>query len=305
MPGENVETTSALEQAAENKNEESKVLEQAAENKDEDAKALEHIQQALDKSEDEDEKGDESKGGDDPDKDEGKPETHEEDEDGDKKPEKKPEGGDDPDKGKDEGKKDGEDEAKPPKDDGKPSDDKVKALLDSGLFDEFRKEGSLTEEGWGKLMDGIEALLNEVVSGRDKLREISAFAERQKSEEFNARLDSVFEGLGDEFTDAFGKGSASKLDKAFMDNRNQVLQKAETLILGYQAQGKDVTLEDAVKEAAGLFAAQNFRQPKERKPQQDRRSQFISKPAGEKSASPRGDEAALDFIEKFKKDHND
>ena len=305
MTGQKEETTaSALEQAAQKENEETKALEQASENKDENAKALDHIQSVLDKSED-DKEGESAAGGD-PGKGDDDSETQKsEDGDGGKEPEKKPESGGDPGKGEDKGGKDGEGEANAkPEDGGKQSDDKVKALLDSGLFEEFRKEGSLTVEGWGKLMDGIEALLNEVVSGRDKLREISAFAERQKSEAFNAKIDSVFDGLGDEFADAFGKGSASKLDKAFMDNRNAVLQKAETLVLGYQAQGKDVTLEDAVKEAAGLWASQNFKRPQEKR-QQDRRGQFISKPAGEKPVAARGDEAALDFIEKFKKEHND
>jgi len=295
----------------ENTTEGSMTLENAAQAKTEDDKALEHIQQVLDKTaEDKDgEKDGDAKSGDNPDdvaegttqSAEKKPEAAEE---GDKKPEDKKNGGDDPEVQKPDGDKDGEGDGETKKEDGAkpPADDKVKALLDSKVFENFRNEGVLSQEEWGTLMDGIEALLKEVADNRDRIRDISAFAEKQKAEEFSTRLDSVFDGLGDEFAEAFGKGAASKLDKALMDNRNEVLKKAETLILGYQAQGKEVSLEDAVKEAAGLWASQNFKRPTERR-QQDRRGQFISKPAGEKPPAAKGDDAALDFIEKFKKNH--
>ena len=300
VPGENKQQDTGADNAQEN---DKTALEQASGVKDDDQKALEHIQQTLDKAD-----GDGGAAAPQDDK------SKSPDDSGSGKPDAGATGGDnaDEDKGKEsdkDGKPEDKDEGGKPaeaegKEDGKPSDDKIKALLDSGVFDEFRKEGSLTIESWGVLMDGIEALLNEVVSGRDRLRELGEIADQRRAEEFSARIDSVFDGLGEEFADAFGKGSASKLDKTFMDNRNAVLQKAETLILGYKAQGKEVTLEDAVKEAAGLYAAQNFRQPRQ-KPQQDRRSQFISKPGGEKSSQATGDEAALEFIDKFQRDHNE
>lgn len=299
MPGENTETTEKTE---------NKALEQASGVKTEDEQALEHIQQVLDKaSEDGDGKGEEKPadgnsgdGGEKP----GDSAVETNEGTGDKKPEEKP-ADDNSGKGEDNGeKKDGDDGGEAgKKGDDVPPDDKVKKLLDSKVFETFRKEGQLDPEDWDCLMDGIEALLKEVVDGREKLRELDAIAERRRTEELSDRLDSVFDGLGDEFSEAFGKGAASKLDKALMDNRNAVLQKAETLILGYQAQGKEVTLEDAVKEAAGLWASQNFKRPQERKPQQDRRSQFISKPAGERPPAAKGDEAALDFIEKFTNEH--
>lgn len=275
------------------------VLEQkAAEEKEADQKALEHIQKALDQSSEEEST---DKGGD-------KPAETEEDkgQEPEKKDDAKPDdGGEKPaETEEDKGEKPDKQEEKSPDDKGS-ADDKVQKMLDAKIFDEFRHDQSLTEAGWAVLMEGIEAMAKEFKSMRETVADVKVLADRQRSEEFSATIDSVFDGLGEELSDAFGKGSVSKLDKAFLDNRNAVLQKAETLILGYQAQGKQVSLEDAIKEAAGLWAAQNFKKPQQQAKPQDRRNQFIQKPSGEKSTLAKGDEAALEFIEKFKKDHNE
>lgn len=174
--------------------------------------------------------------------------------------------------------------------------DFIKAM--DKAFEKYAKDKTLGDDEWDIFMDGVKAMRDELVALRQKVNEQDGFISEQREQKFEAKIDSAFDGLGDEFAAKLGRGSGAKLDKAFLDNRNAILEKAYVLMLGYRAAGNPVSLENAIAEAAKSWAVDNMKPTQPKIQQPDRRNQFIQPPSSDNSPMAKSDEAAVKAAEK-------
>lgn len=162
-------------------------------------------------------------------------------------------------------------------------------------FEKYSKDKTLGDEEWDVFMDGIKALRDAFVQLSQTVDRHEGFLKEQYNKEFRAKVDAAFEGLGEEYVEKLGRGSASKLDKAFLDNRAVILEKANILLAGYQANGKAVSMEDAIAEAAKMWAIDNM---KPAQPKPERRQQFTQPPASDNSPLAKSEAAAVEVATK-------
>lgn len=162
-------------------------------------------------------------------------------------------------------------------------------------FEKYAKDKTLGDEEWDVFMDGVKALRDAFVQLSQTVDRHEGFLKEQYNKEFRAKVDAAFEGLGEEYVEKLGRGSASKLDKAFLDNRAVILEKANILLAGYQANGKAVSMEDAIAEAAKMWAIDNM---KPAQPKPERRQQFTQPPASDNSPLAKSEAAAVEVATK-------
>lgn len=270
---------------------ESNGISAGAEGSGDDAKALEAIESALGKGDGEKEadgvegssaEGTDKKPEQDPD---GSPEGGESGEPQRKEPEKKKEA----DNGGGDGERDG-------KDDGKSGKDELDSIdLDAFLDKDGDSFGELSVREWAAVIRGVRDMRGEIAELKSQLAEVGEYATERRREELDTRIDAAFEGLGEEFADIFGRGSARRIDKELVDNRNRVLKEAGYLIEGHRRDGDELSLDDAIRKASlMLYGDRLSKRPASRK------SQFIQRPTGGGSED-KGDDAALRVIENFMK----
>lgn len=152
--------------------------------------------------------------------------------------------------------------------------------LKASLNDFFDEEKEWNDDSLKGFMNGVKDLVTAFEAQNARLATMEQFIKEQQDEKMYQVFDEVFDSLGDDMAQLFGKGAARQLDKAFMENRGKVLEKADILAAGYKACGKEFTTESVIKEAATLMAPTlvkvNIQPPK----QQKRESQFLQKPSG-------------------------
>ena len=129
---------------------------------------------------------------------------------------------------------------------------------------------------------------------KSQLAEVGEYANERRREELDTRIDAAFDGLGEEFSDIFGRGSARSIDRALVDNRNKVLREAGYLIEGHRRDGDELSLDDAIRKASLMLYGDRVSKRASRK------QEFIQRPTGG-GADERGDDAALRVIERFMK----
>ncbi|MBR3651478.1 MAG: hypothetical protein IKN52_14595 [Victivallales bacterium] len=184
------------------------------------------------------------------------------------------------------------------KDKGEKKDDKPKPDFIKDMdkaFEKYAKDKTLGDEEWDVFMDGVKALRDAFVQLTQRVDQHEGFLKHQYDKEFRAKVDAAFDGLGEEYVEKLGRGSASKLDKAFLDNRAEILEKANILLAGYQANGKSVPMEDAIAEAAKMWAIDNL---KPTQPKTERRQQFTQPPASDNSPLAKSEAAAVEVATK-------
>lgn len=224
----------------------------------------------------------------------------------DKKPEQDPDGspeggesgepqGNEPEKESDAG-KDGGDEKRGKEHDGGSGKDELDSIdLDAFLDKDGDSFGELSVREWAAVIRGVRDMRGEIAELKSQLAEVGEYATERRREELDTRIDAAFEGLGEEFADIFGRGSARRIDKELVDNRNRVLREAGYLIEGHRRDGDELSLDDAIRKASlMLYGDRLSKRPASRK------SQFIQRPTGGGSED-KGDDAALRVIENFMK----
>lgn len=155
--------------------------------------------------------------------------------------------------------------------------------------------GELSVKEWASVIKAVKNLREEMAMMRDDFRDVANYASERRRDELDEQIDDAFEGLGEDFVNIFGRGSARKIDKELVDNRNRVLKEAGYLLEGHKNDGDAISLEEAIRKAAVMLYSEQL----SAKPQ-TRKSQFISKPSGAGN-DEKGDAAALRVIERFMK----
>ena len=192
-------------------------------------------------------------------------------------------------------------ETKPPETNGeskpedtKPDEDSLKRL--EALLDSYLNGGEFGDEEMGELMKGLKALVADHKAMRSVQAELKAFVDDQNAQKLEAAIDEGFEALSDDLADVFGRGAGRKIEKAFMDNREKALEKVAVLKAGYDATGKDWTLQGLIREAALMLAPELINSvPRQRK------REFIAQPQKSEGQQRTGEDAAFaEFERKYK-----
>jgi len=147
-----------------------------------------------------------------------------------------------------------------------------------------------------RFMQGVKSLVDEVKAMRSIQAELKAFVDDQNAAKLEAAIDEGFEALSDDLADVFGRGAGRKIEKAFMENREKALEKVAVLKAGYEATGKDWSLQDLIREAAMILAPELVKSVP-----QTRKREFITPPQKPESQNLSGDDAAFaEFSKKFR-----
>ena len=154
--------------------------------------------------------------------------------------------------------------------------------------------GELSVREWAAVIRGVRDVRSQISELKSQLAEVGEYANERRREELDTRIDAAFDGLGEEFSDIFGRGSARSIDRALVDNRNKVLREAGYLIEGHRRDGDELSLDDAIRKASLMLYGDRVSKRASRK------QEFIQRPTGG-GADERGDDAALRVIERFMK----
>ena len=196
----------------------------------------------------------------------------------------------------------GDSDAPQPKDkeggssDSRPSErDELDSIdLDAFLDKDSDSFGELSVREWAAVIRGVRDVRSQISELKSQLAEVGEYANERRREELDTRIDAAFDGLGEEFSDIFGRGSARSIDRALVDNRNKVLREAGYLIEGHRRDGDELSLDDAIRKASLMLYGDRVSKRASRK------QEFIQRPTGG-GADERGDDAALRVIERFMK----
>lgn len=166
--------------------------------------------------------------------------------------------------------------------------------LDAFLDKDSDSFGELSVREWAAVIRGVRDVRSQISELKSQLAEVGEYANERRREELDTRIDAAFDGLGEEFSDIFGRGSARSIDRALVDNRNKVLREAGYLIEGHRRDGDELSLDDAIRKASLMLYGDRVSKRASRK------QEFIQRPTGG-GADERGDDAALRVIERFMK----
>lgn len=166
--------------------------------------------------------------------------------------------------------------------------------LDAFLDKDSDSFGELSVREWAAVIRGVRDMRSQISELKSQLAEVGEYANERRREELDTRIDAAFDGLGEEFSDIFGRGSARSIDRALVDNRNKVLREAGYLIEGHRRDGDELSLDDAIRKASLMLYGDRVSKRASRK------QEFIQRPTGG-GADERGDDAALRVIERFMK----
>ena len=139
-----------------------------------------------------------------------------------------------------------------------------------GLLPKFSFQGEQTkglDEGFVQIvltpiqehMDRIGQVLNNVVAGHDR------FIQERQNEVLYQQIDSYFDGLGDGYQDLYGKGARSELNQQAMESRRRVVREADAIRYGAMAQGRNVSVAEALEMAHSLVSTPHRDQAARRK----------------------------------------
>ena len=166
--------------------------------------------------------------------------------------------------------------------------------LDAFLDKDSDSFGELSVREWAAVIRGVRDVRSQISELKSQLAEVGEYANERRREELDTRIDAAFDGLGEEFSDIFGRGSARSIDRALVDNRNKVLREAGYLIEGHRRDGDELSLDEAIRKASLMLYGDRVSKRASRK------QEFIQRPTGG-GADERGDDAALRVIERFMK----
>lgn len=166
--------------------------------------------------------------------------------------------------------------------------------LDAFLDKDSDGFGELSVREWAAVIRGVRDMRSQISELKSQLEEVGEYANERRREELDTRIDAAFDGLGEEFSDIFGRGSARSIDRALVDNRNKVLREAGYLIEGHRRDGDELSLDEAIRKASLMLYGDRVSKRSSRK------QEFIQRPTGG-GADERGDDAALRVIERFMK----
>lgn len=166
--------------------------------------------------------------------------------------------------------------------------------LDAFLDKDSDSFGELSVREWAAVIRGVRDMRSQISELKSQLEEVGEYANERRREELDTRIDAAFDGLGEEFSDIFGRGSARSIDRALVDNRNKVLREAGYLIEGHRRDGDELSLDEAIRKASLMLYGDRVSKRASRK------QEFIQRPTGG-GADERGDDAALRVIERFMK----
>lgn len=166
--------------------------------------------------------------------------------------------------------------------------------LDAFLDKDSDSFGELSVREWAAVIRGVRDMRSQISELKSQLAEVGEYANERRREELDTRIDAAFDGLGEEFSDIFGRGSARSIDRALVDNRNKVLREAGYLIEGHRRDGDELSLDEAIRKASLMLYGDRVSKRASRK------QEFIQRPTGG-GADERGDDAALRVIERFMK----
>ena len=166
--------------------------------------------------------------------------------------------------------------------------------LDAFLDKDSDSFGELSVREWAAVIRSVRDVRSQISELKSQLAEVGEYANERRREELDTRIDAAFDGLGEEFSDIFGRGSARSIDRALVDNRNKVLREAGYLIEGHRRDGDELSLDDAIRKASLMLYGDRVSKRASRK------QEFIQRPTGG-GADERGDDAALRVIERFMK----
>ena len=122
--------------------------------------------------------------------------------------------------------------------------------LDAFLDKDSDSFGELSVREWAAVIRGVRDVRSQISELKSQLAEVGEYANERRREELDTRIDAAFDGLGEEFSDIFGRGSARSIDRALVDNRNKVLREAGYLIEGHRRDGDELSLDDAIRKAS-------------------------------------------------------
>lgn len=172
---------------------------------------------------------------------------------------------------------------------------------------EFQLPEDLDEEIAAPVKKVVEYANKRAERAEAQAQQVSQQLQKMQTESLFDRFDSFVNSLGDEFADAYGKGSRFEIDKQSAEARWELFQQADALARGYQSQGIDVPEREIYKRALALKrpdigkAAANKRiQTKQAKRRQVTTNQ-PNRRAGKatakvtKQSETTGDEAAIAF----------
>ena len=122
--------------------------------------------------------------------------------------------------------------------------------LDAFLDKDSDSFGELSVREWAAVIRGVRDVRSQISELKSQLAEVGEYANERRREELDTRIDAAFDGLGEEFSDIFGRGSARSIDRALVDNRNKVLREAGYLIEGHRRDGDELSLDEAIRKAS-------------------------------------------------------
>lgn len=108
-------------------------------------------------------------------------------------------------------------------------------------------------------MDRIGQVLNNVVAGHDR------FIQERQEEILYQQIDSYFDKLSGDFGDLYGKGARSELPKETLENRRRVVREADAIRYGAMAQGRNLSVSEALEMAHNLVSSPHRDQAARRK----------------------------------------
>lgn len=145
-------------------------------------------------------------------------------------------------------------------------------------------------DGDGDITVKLNQLATENKRLASEVAELKTDRQDEKEAEIERNVDTFFAGLGDEFTELFGKGPLAELDEdsAECKARVRVMDKAAPLRRAWAATGQSMSLEQSLNEGLAIVARDQIRatERKKLKAELDKRSrQRIAQPAGQQRAS--------------------
>jgi len=177
----------------------------------------------------------------------------------------------------------------------------------------FPDPATLDPKDWDKetfqMLKAGHAMAKRLADLEKKLADTQPVIEQQRStqaqaqvQELTTQIDTAFAGLGEDFHGIVGKGTIHEIKQGSpeLKARNDILAKAEILAKGYNASGRQMPVQDLIREAATLVFSGEVAKRRVNdadRLKRERQGQFISRPGQTgKPQEPTGQNAAVDFV---------
>ena len=111
------------------------------------------------------------------------------------------------------------------------------------------------EEAAKELNGHVAPVVQQMQAMSQQMQEMRASIKQHEMDALRRNVDGLFEDLAETYP-AYGTGSVSKLTQGQMDERTKVLQLADDIYHGVKGDGRDISVEDAIRMAHNSLTAE-------------------------------------------------